>query len=336
MANEDRSKIDETRIAQPAIFSMQVALAALWRSWGLEPTAVVGHSVGEIAAAHIAGALTLEDAVQVVFHRSRLQQRMAGKGGMLAVGLGKGDAAHLLAGKELFVSVAAANSLRSITLTGDANALKEIETILNEQGVFCRFLQVDVPYHSPMMEPLRQELVDCLRSLNPQPAATPLFSTVTGATVAGCDLDAEYWWRNILNPVQFHAAMMEMIRHGYGPFLEIGAHPILSRSISECLAETKEERSVLSSLRRKESERATMLGSVGRLYTLGEEIDWRKLQPDPGVPVKLLSYPWQREKYWHESERSRRDRLGQKAHPLLGVRLESAHASWDRLFGSIT
>lgn len=165
MANEDRSKIDETRIAQPAIFSMQVALAALWRSWGMEPTAVVGHSVGEVAAAYIAGALTLEDAVQVVFHRSRLQQRMAGKGAMLAVGLGNGNAAHLLAGKELFVSVAAVNSLRSITLTGDVNALEEIETVLNEQGVFCRFLQVDVPYHSPMMEPLRQELVDVCAAL---------------------------------------------------------------------------------------------------------------------------------------------------------------------------
>jgi acyl transferase domain-containing protein/NADPH:quinone reductase-like Zn-dependent oxidoreductase/SAM-dependent methyltransferase/acyl carrier protein len=329
MANEDRSKIDETRIAQPAIFSMQVALAALWRSWGIEPTAVVGHSVGEVAAAYIAGALTLEDAVQVVFHRSRLQQRIAGKGAMLAVGLGNRGAAHLLAGKELFVSVAAVNSLRSITLTGDVNALEEIETVLNEQGVFCRFLQVDVPYHSPMMEPLRQELLDCLCSLNPQPASTPLFSTVTGAAVAGSDLDADYWWRNIRNPVQFHAAMMEMIRHDYGPFLEIGAHPILSLSISECLAETKEEGSVLPSLRRKEPERAIMLGSVGRLYTLGEEIDWRKLQPDPGVFIKLPSYPWQREKHWHESERSRRDRLGQKAHPLLGIRLETAHASWE-------
>src|SRR5260370_14128135 len=101
MANQERSKIDETRFAQPAIFSMQVSLAALWRSWGMEPTAVVGHSIGEVAAAHIAGALTLEDAVQDVFHRSRLQQPVAGKGAMLAVGLGNSNATQLLSGKEL-------------------------------------------------------------------------------------------------------------------------------------------------------------------------------------------------------------------------------------------
>jgi acyl transferase domain-containing protein len=286
------------------------------------------HSVGEVSAAHFAGALTLEDAVQIAFHRSRLQQRMTGKGAMLAVELGSRDAAHLLASKESLVSVGAVNSPRSITLTGDADALGEIERVLNEKGIFCRFLRIDVPYHSPMMEPLRQEFMDCLRRLKPQPAGTPLFSTTTGAAVVGSELDADYWWRNVRDPVQFHGAMMEMIRHELTTFLEIGAHPTLSAPISKCLAEAETEGIALPSIRRKEPERATMLGSVGRLYALGAEIDWRKLNPGLGVFVKFPLYPWQHEKYWHESERSLRERLGEMVHPLLGVRLESAHTSW--------
>lgn len=329
LADEGRTRIDETHVAQPAIFSMQVALAKLWSTWGIEPAGVVGHSVGEVAAAHIAGALTLEDSVQIIFHRSRLQELTAGKGAMLAVDLSTDEAAEMLAGKEALVSVAAVNSRCSTTFTGDKNALKQIAEFLNEKGTFCRFLQVDVPYHSPAMDPLHDEFITCLRGLHPEPAKTPLFSTVTGGVVAGTELGADYWWQNIRNPVRFHLAMKEMIRCGHEVFLEVGAHPILSAAIQECQAEVRKEKIVLPSLHRKEREKAMMLGSLGRLYTLGAEIDWRKLYPEDGVLVKLPLYPWQRDKHWNECDSSLRDRLGKRVHPFIASRLESSQAAWE-------
>jgi acyl transferase domain-containing protein/NADPH:quinone reductase-like Zn-dependent oxidoreductase/acyl carrier protein len=328
-ADETSSRIHETHIGQPAIFSLQVALAALWRSWGVEPAAVFGHSVGEIAASHISGALSLEDAVQIVFHRSRLQSRVAGQGAMLAAGISLAEAKRLVERHPQSISIAAANGPRSITLSGDAGALAEIDKALNEAGQFSRALQVEVPYHSQKMESLETELVDCLRDIRPRTASTPLFSTVTGATLMGPELDARYWYRNIRQPVLFHDAMGELIRGGHRLFLEIGAHPVLRYDIGECLNEASSEGTALASLRRGDRERATMLGSLGRLYALGAEIDWQKLFPADATPVKLPSYPFQAETHWREPEQSRRRRLRPSIHPLLEARLKAAQPTWN-------
>jgi acyl transferase domain-containing protein len=147
-ADETASQVQETRVGQPAIFALQVGLAALWRSWGVEPAAVLGHSAGEMAATYIAGVLSLEDAIRVTFHRSRLQYRTAGQGGMLAAGISREEAARLVERHPRAISIAAINGLRSITLSGDVAVLAEIDKALNEADVFSRALQVDVPYHS--------------------------------------------------------------------------------------------------------------------------------------------------------------------------------------------
>ncbi|MBI4551429.1 MAG: type I polyketide synthase, partial [Candidatus Latescibacteria bacterium] len=339
-AEESRSRIAETHVAQPANFVLQVGLTALWRSWGIVPDGVVGHSVGEMAAAHAAGALSLEDAVQVVYHRSRLQQRTAGHGTMAAIGLSVETAECVVRDYEGRVSIAALNSPSAVTLSGDAEALNEIARSLASQGMFCRFLQVDVPYHSPQMEPLQDELLESLRCLQPRPAAIPLFSTVTGQQVDGSELDAAYWWRNVRAPVRFAAAIDALIQTGSHLFLEIGPHPVLAASIQECLAAAGKDGTVLYTLRRQEPERATMLGSLGILYTLGYLVDWKRLYPSGGRFVRLPSYPWQRERHWQESEASRQARLGGPApsarsvpgtpvHPLLGARLQSAWPVWD-------
>src|SRR4051812_24725768 len=172
-ADEARSRIQQTQVAQPAIFALQVGLATLWRSWGIRPAAIVGHSVGEVAAAHVAGVLDLEDAVRLIFQRSRLQQRTAGQGAMLAVGLPVGDAEQLLVGYDHHVSIAAVNSPGDVTLSGDAEALEAIAVTLRAKETFCQYLQVEVPYHSPRMDPLQPELLDSLRLLDPRPATTP-------------------------------------------------------------------------------------------------------------------------------------------------------------------
>jgi acyl transferase domain-containing protein/thioesterase domain-containing protein/acyl carrier protein len=328
-ASEEHSRINETQIAQCAIFAVQVALSALWRHWGIIPEAIVGHSVGEVAAAHVAGVLSLEDAIRVIFHRSRLQATTAGLGKMLAVGLSKEEADRVLVGYSEDVSLAAINSLQSVTLAGKASALEEIAKSLELQEIFCQFLRVEVPYHSPLMEPLKAELAESLQGITPQRATIPLFSTVTGQQVCGSELDGEYWGQNMRNPVLFATAVDGLMQAEYDLFLEIGAHPVLGSYISECACTANKTAAILPSLRRKESERVVMLGSFGKLYTLGYPVDWHRLYPETGQLVRLPSYAWQRERYWHESEKSLQARLGLPVHPLLGSRLESAQPMWN-------
>ncbi|MGB7711449.1 MAG: SDR family NAD(P)-dependent oxidoreductase [Microcoleus sp.] len=337
MASEENSRINSTQIAQCAIFSVQVALAALWRSWGIIPEAIVGHSVGEVAAAHVAGVLSLEDAVRVIFHRSRLQAKTAGQGKMLAVGLSLEEAQQVLVGYEDRVSIAAINSPQGLTLAGETLALEEIAKSLELKEIFCRFLQVEVPYHSPLMEPLKAELAECLQGINPQAATIPLFSTVTGQQVEGLEIDGAYWGQNMRNPVLFVTAVEGLMRARYDLFLEISAHPVLTSYISECAAKEGKTATALPSLRRKEPEQIVLLGSFGKLYTLGYPVDWHQLYPE-GQFVRLPSYPWQRERYWNESEESLQSRLGLSyqrtvlgvpVHPLLGSRLESPQPQWN-------
>ncbi len=339
-ADEEHSRINETQISQTAIFSVQIALAALWRSWGIEPDAIAGHSVGEVAAAHVAGVLSLEDAIRVIFHRSRVQAKAAGLGKMLAVGLSSQKAAAYLVGYEDQVSIAAINSPESVTIAGDTNALEDIAKSLEQQEIFHRFLRVDVPYHSPLMEALKAELLSSLQGINPQTATISLFSTVTGQRAEGAEFNAHYWGENMRNPVLFAAAVDRLIEAGYDLFLELSAHPVLAQSISECLAQAGKKGTVISSLRRKEPERVMLLGTLGKLYTLGYPVDLSRLYPEGGRFIRLPCYPWQRERYWQETEESQQDRLGhpsrqamlgQQVHPLLGCQMKSAHPLWDGL-----
>ena len=327
-AGEKTSQIQETRFGQPAIFALQVGLAALWRSWGIEPGAVLGHSAGEMAASYISGALSLEDAARVTYHRSRLQQQTAGQGVMLAVGIPPEEAARLVERHPQAISIAAVNGRNSVTLSGDAAVLAEIDKSLNEAGRFSRALQVDVPFHSSKMEQLKNELIECLRDIRPLQASTPFFSTVTGTALTGSEIDGQYWYQNIRQPVLFHDTMERVIDAGHRVFLEIGAHPILRRDIVECLNEKSLAGTTVGSLRRDQPERATLLGSLGRLFCVGAEIDWRKLLPTDAARVKLPPYPFQADSYWREADQMRRLRRGETVHPLLGTRHDTARPFW--------
>ncbi len=327
-ADEATSPIQETRYGQPAIFALQIGLAALWRSWGIEPAAVFGHSAGEMAAFAIAGVLSLEDAVLVTYHRSRLQHQTAGEGVMLAAGISPQEAMAMVDRHPQKTSIAAINGLSSITLSGDAAVLADIDKSLNEAGVFSRPLKVDVPFHSPRMERLRDELVECLRAIRPQPAAIPVYSTVTAAAVGGPEIDAEYWYRNVRDPVLFRDTVQKAIADGHRVFVELGAHPILRRDITACLGENALEGRVLPSIRRDEPERAAMLGTLGQLFCIGGETDWPKLFPADAMAVKLPPYPFQAEHHWRESTTLSNYRRGVFVHPLLGQRLQTAEPVW--------
>lgn len=325
--DENESRIGKTQVAQPANFAVQVALAALLKSWGIKPDAVVGHSVGEIAAAYIAGALSLEDALLVSYHRSRLQQTLAGKGSMLAVDLSEVEAKGLIESYDK-VSIAAINSSSAVTLAGETGVLQEISVLLEENSVFNRFLRVEVAYHSYQMDKLKDELHSCLSDINPQEDEVPLYSTVTGQQVNGRELDKNYWWRNMREPVRFGKAVHTLMRDGYSIFMEIGPHPVLATSIKESLREAGVTGHVLSSLKRKQPELAGMLESLGCLYTLGFPVRWEAIIPYAGH-VSLPCYPWQSERYWTESEKSREDRLGLQGHVFLNGNMRLANPAWQ-------
>ncbi|GAH38499.1 unnamed protein product, partial [marine sediment metagenome] len=175
---------------------------------------------------------------------------------------------------------------------------------------------------------LRSELHCSLHDLRPRPTTIPLFSTVTGGSVEGPELGAAYWWSNMRQPVRFAAAIEALLEADHDLFLEISAHPVLVPSIATCTAAAKREATALPSLRREEPERAQLLGTLGKLYTSGHPIDWQRQYPEGGRLVRLPSYPWQRERCWHESDRGRRERLGTRRHPLLGNPLEAAYPAW--------
>ncbi len=320
----------ETRVAQPANFLLQVGLAAVFKDRGIEPAAIIGHSVGEVAAAYVAGALDLDDAVRVVYHRSRLQQRTAGSGTMLAVGLGVAEVAPWLEGRETAVSIGAVNSARSVTLAGDASVLALIADGLAAGGVFHRFLKVEVPYHSPMMEPLHDELLTSLAGLRCRTPAVPLFSTVTGKRFTEADRhDGAYWFRNLRDPVLFADALGALIEDGYGLFVEIGPNPVLASSIRDGLTDRNATGETVYSLRRKDPESPRILATIAELYTLGLPPDWRRINGAADRDVDAPTYQWDRDRFWSESVEGRADRLGAQVHPLLGAPVPLATgATW--------
>ena len=330
LAEEAVSHMAETHIAQPANFLLQAGLAAMWRARGIEPAAVVGHSVGEVTAAHVAGVLSLGDAVKVSFHRSRIQRKAAGLGTMLAVGVGEAEAVALLAAHGERVSIAAANSPSATTLAGDRDALEVIAAELERQGLFNRFLRVELAYHSPYMDRLQPELLAALADIQPQAPEIPLYSTVLGHRVDGVAYDAEYWCRNVREPVYFSKAIGGLMADGHRLYLEVGPNPVLSTSIKECARAAGVDCLTVASLRRGEPERAQFLTALGGLYAAGTPIDWQRQSPAGGGFVKLPTYPWQRETYWHESMASLADRLGLTTHPLLGFRMDGPADAWSQ------
>ena len=327
-----QSWLNEIAILQPALFAMQVALAALWRSWGIEPQAVVGHSMGEVAAAYVAGALSLEDAVRIICCRSRLVKRTSGQGGMVAVELSMAEARRTLADYEDRVSIAASNSPTSTVLSGDSAILAAIVDQLQRQDIFCRQVKVDFASHSPQMDPLRADLLQALAGLQPRSVSVPIYSTVTGKVSNGLEFEALYWARNLREPVLFSTAVQRLLEDGHDIFLEISPHPILLSAIQEGFHHCGQEGAVLPSLRREEEEHTVMLGSLGALYTLGRQVDWSRSYPAGGQCVRLPFYPWQRERCWLETAAGDTDsqweqvpRSGIGKHPLLGRHFQSAH-----------
>jgi hybrid polyketide synthase / nonribosomal peptide synthetase FtdB len=330
-ADEPRSRLDEVNVVQPALFAMQVALAALWRSWGIEPDAVIGQSLGEVAASFVAGALDLRDAARVICRRSLLVRSAAGRGAMAAVELSLEEAGRVLAGREGRVAAAVSSGPRSTVLSGDPEALGEILEGLERDGVFGRWINVDYASHSPFMDDLREPLLRELSGLFPHPGDVPICSTVTGEVSDGAGFDALYWARNLREPVLFAGGVRKLLEDRFHLFLEISPHPLLPISLEQCFRRwSREEEALAFPSMRKGEERPVLLRTLGSLYAAGRTPDFPRLYPDGGRCIPLPAYPWQRERFWiaGPSRTSRRKGPSRRdGHPLLGPPLRPALAA---------
>ncbi|HWD00814.1 MAG TPA: type I polyketide synthase [Candidatus Sulfopaludibacter sp.] len=301
--DEGASRIDETIFAQPAIFAIQVSLAALWQAWGVTPGAVIGHSMGEVAAACVAGALSVEDGVRVIAFRARLLQESVakgiGSGKMAAVEMGPAEAEELVARFAGKLWIAAVNSPVSIVLSGEAEAIDAVCGELAEKHVLCRVLRVDYTSHGGPMGTLQPLLERKLAGIEARTPRIPAVSTVTGVTSGAGDFSPEYWALNLREPVRFGAGLDTLMDAGYRHFVEISPHPVLAISISQCLEARGKEGMALASLRRGQAERASLLASLAQLYAAGGKVEWSAVYP-AGRFVRMPGYPFQRQRYWFE------------------------------------
>lgn len=329
MAGQTHSKIARTDIAQPVNFIVQVALSELFGSWGVNPSAIVGHSAGEPAAAFVSGCLTEADAIRVVLHRSRLQHTTAGQGKMLAVGLSAEEALNAIAAlNDPSLSLAAINSPSAVTVAGGVEGIERLRVSLEERGAFAKALRVDVPYHSIFMEPLQAPLHESLAGIAPRQARIPLYSTVTGSRVFGDELDAEYWYKNVRQPVLFLEAIQMLLNESHHCFVEIAPHPVLKGSIQESALAIGKEPLVIETLHRDRSEARQVRHTLGALYCAGLALPWETLL-DAGRHVSLPKYAWRHETYWHESVLSKASRRNAPLHPILSSRADTQIPTWE-------
>ncbi|RKT54478.1 type I polyketide synthase [Saccharothrix australiensis] len=308
-------------VVQPVLFAVMVSLAGLWRSWGVEPAAVVGHSQGEIAAAVVAGALTLADGAAVVVERSRLITRIGGRGGMVSLALPAADAEALVA-RFAGLSVAAVNGPGSVVVSGEVPALDGLRAWCDDHGVRARRIAVDYASHSAQVEPLADDIVAALRGITPRPGTVPLYSTVTGEVLTGAEMDAAYWYRNLRGTVDLRGAVERLAADGHDVAIEVSPHPVLTMGVQETWEAAGG--AVVGTLRRGEGGLRRALASLAEVVVAGVEPDWSALAP--GVVVDLPTHAFEHTRYWPTLVDAPGDvsaaGLGAADHPLLGAAAE--------------
>jgi phthiocerol/phenolphthiocerol synthesis type-I polyketide synthase B len=294
-------RLGEIDVIQPVLVAIAIAYAELWKSFGVAPDAVVGHSMGEIGAAHVAGILDLDQAMRIVCRRSALMRRIAGRGAMALVELSMDEAQARIGARADRLSVAVNNGPRSSVISGDPGSVAEVLSELERDGIFCRLVKVDVASHSPQMDPLAAELAAELAGLAPAAARIPLTSTVLGRAAEGAELGATYWAWNLRQPVRFGSAVEQMLAGGATVFVELGPHPVLLPAVQQMAQATGCPVSTIACGRREEPGQAGVMAALGSLWAAGVPIDWRALTPQAARDVRLPLYPWQRERHWVEA-----------------------------------
>ncbi|MEO3857752.1 SDR family NAD(P)-dependent oxidoreductase [Acrocarpospora sp. B8E8] len=338
---EDAPSLDRVDVVQPVSFAVMVSLAAVWESLGVRPDAVVGHSQGEIAAAVVAGGLSLQDGARVVALRSRLiADRLAGLGAMASVALPVEQVRERLSSWDGRVSVAAINGPRSVVVAGEVQAVEELVERLTEDGVRVRRIAVDYASHSAQVDLIGAELAQVLAEVAPQSVRVPMLSTVTGRWVEGPELDAGYWCDNLRNTVNFAPAIGQLLEQRYRAFVEVSSHPVLTIGIGECVDAAAVDAVIAGTLRRDEGGLDRVLVSAAELFVRGVAVDWQAVLTG-GRRVDLPTYAFQHRRYWLESAGAGAGDvaaagLAATDHPLLGAAVGLADSDGVVLTGRIS
>ncbi len=333
---EGAPSIERLEVLQPVLFAVMVALADLWRACGVRPAAVVGHSQGEIAAAYVAGGLSLRDAARVVALRSGVLAKLVGAGGVVSVALGVAELEGRLARWGERLAIAGINGPGSTGVAGDREALGELVAELERDGVRVREVPATVASHCAQVDPLRAELLAALAGVTPRRGEVPFYSTVTGGLLDTVALDAEYWYRNTRQTVRLEEAVRALLAGGQRTFVEVSSHPVLTGGVQETVEDALGdggEALVVGTLRRGEGGVGRLLRSFGEVWVRGGEVAWeRVLAGAPASPAALPTYAFQRERYWIEPRAGAGDMAlaGQAAvaHPLLGAAVALADGGW--------
>ncbi len=332
---EGESRIALTEVAQPMLFAQQLGLTQVLRDAGIHPCAVLGHSVGEVAAAYASGALTREQATQVIYHRSMEQGKTAGLGKMAALGVNAEEALTAISGTAGWLELAAINSPQAVTVAGDPDALEELVQSMTAAGKFARVLALNYPFHTKAMDPIRAGLVEALNGLTPHQSSVPFVSTVEGLEKPGQELDAEYWYRNVREPVRFHDAVSHLLKErDVTVFLEIGPHPVLKDYVAQSSKAIESSAASLQTLRRPgskgpEPESDNLWTAICACHAHGAS-DLASLYKRPTPPPALPLYPWQRSRHWRGAVQLPDLNLAtERVHPLLGHRVISADGLWE-------
>nr|AZF85917.1 type I polyketide synthase [Catenulispora sp.] len=305
--------LDRVDVVQPASWAVMVSLAAVWQSAGVRADAVIGHSQGEIAAACVAGVLTLQDAARVVALRSRALVALAGTGGMASVALPLDEVRARLGRWDGQLSVAAVNGVGSVVVSGAVAALDELIAACEADEVRIRRIDVDYASHSSQVEAIEAELAEVLAPVAPRPGSVPVFSTVDGRRLGGPEMDAGYWFQNLRRPVEFADAVGRAADGGFDVFVECSAHPVLTTAVAQTLEAAGQEAVVVGSLRRGEGGAERFLTSLAQAYVLGVDVDWPAVFGAGRRTVDLPTYAFQRQRYWLEALPSKAKRSSRSA-----------------------
>ncbi|GAA4526046.1 type I polyketide synthase [Amycolatopsis samaneae] len=318
--------LDAVDVVQPMLWAVLVSLAGMWRAAGVEPAAVIGHSQGEVAAACVAGALSLEDGARVVALRSGLiAAELAGHGGMMSVPLPAREVRDRLAPWHERLCLAAVNGPASVVVCGEVGALDELHAVLTGEGLRARKIPVDYASHSPYVERIREQLVAALAPVRPRAGEIPFYSTVTGGPLDTTGLDAAYWYANLRQTVRFEEAVTALLGDGAGLFVECSPHPVLRVGLEETFETAGPAAVTVGSLRRDEGGAARFTASLAEAFVHGAPVDWAKFHDGSGArAVDLPTYAFQRERYWLDSVAAGATdpaAFGQltAGHPLLGA-----------------
>jgi acyl transferase domain-containing protein/thioester reductase-like protein len=321
--------LDRVDVVQPVLWAIMVSLARVWQHHGVTPAAVVGHSQGEIAAACVAGALSLADGARIVAVRSRMLLPLSGSGAMVGLGLGAAATRERIARWGSRLSVAAVNGAESVTVSGAPEAVAELAAECEAAGIRARVINVDYASHSDRVDPVERELLDALGEIRPRPGSVPMISTVTGELVDHTELDARYWWRNLRSPVEFEAASANLLDSGHHVFVEISPHPVLAFGLEGTIEARNAAATVVPTLRRDDGGLDRLTTSLAQAHVHGVPVDWNA-SFGPARRVPLPTYPFQGRRYWlDEAPRTEPTDLAaagleRPAHPLIGAGVQLA------------